>query len=52
MKILIEATNYRDGAQSEYEHQSGLNDFYSTMDPVASILVVWKVTMVSFDQLL
>jgi len=49
MKILIEATNYRDGTQSEYEHQSGLNDIYSTKDPVASILVVWKVTMASFD---
>jgi len=50
MKILIEATYYRNGAQSEYEHQSGLKDFYSTKDPVASILDVWKVTMVSFDQ--
>jgi len=37
MEILIETTNYRNGAQSEYEHQSGLKDFNSTMDPVARI---------------
>jgi len=27
MKILIKASNYRDGTQSEYEHQSGLKEF-------------------------
>jgi len=40
MKMLIEATNYRDRAQSKYEHQSCLKDFYSNKDLVAGILVV------------